>query len=167
MAEEKELPTRIKVERAGIADLEFLMAWRERVLRSVFELSEDADIALLMQRNRSYYEKSLADGTQRACFAFMDSQRVGCGGMCLHSEIPSPDNPSGACAYLMNIYTTPDARGQGVALTVVNWLVNQAQASGAEKIYLEATPAGRRVYEKAGFANMPHMMIFGRPENSD
>ena len=49
-----------------------------------------------------------------ACFAYVGNEIVGCGGICLYQEMPSPDNPSGGCAYLMNIYTRPEFRGQGV-----------------------------------------------------
>lgn len=149
----------VTIEKAGIADLELLLDWRARVLRAVFGLPDDADIAPLMRRSRSYFEDSLADGTHVACFAFLGGRRVGCGGICLQREMPSPDNASGICAYLMNIYTEPEARGQGVSKTVVRWLIRQARARSAEKIYLEATPAGRHVYEKTGFVDMSHMMV--------
>ena len=38
-------------------------------------------------------------------------------------------------------------------LDLIQWLGN-----GAEKIYLETTPAGRAVYECAGFVDMSDMM---------
>lgn len=84
---------------------------------------------------------------------------IACGSICLHDELPSPDNPSGKCAYLMNMYTRPEFRGQGVAGAVVEWVIDQARKAGAGKIYLETTPAGRGVYERAGFTDLPAMMI--------
>ena len=53
--------------------------------------------------------------------------------------MPPPDNPAGKCAYLMNIYTRPKARRQGVGETIVKWLINQAVTMGISKIYLEAS----------------------------
>lgn len=93
-----------------------------------------------------------------ACFAELDGQPVACGSICLQEELPSPDNPSGRCAYLMNMYTRPAHRGKGIAGAVVDWVVDQAKRAGAGKIYLETTPAGRGVYERAGFVDLPAMM---------
>lgn len=93
-----------------------------------------------------------------ACFAELDGVPVACGSICLQEELPSPDNPSGRCAYLMNMYTRPAHRGKGIAAAVVDWVVDQAKRAGTGKIYLETTPAGRGVYARAGFVDLPDMM---------
>lgn len=93
-----------------------------------------------------------------ACFAELDGEPVACGSICLQEELPSPDNPSGRCAYLMNMYTRPAHRGKGIAAAMVDHVVDQAKRAGAGKIYLETTPAGRGVYERAGFVDLPDMM---------
>ena len=36
--------------------------------------------------------------------ALAEGKDAGCGMVLYHDELPSPDNPSGRCAYLMNIY---------------------------------------------------------------
>lgn len=163
MSEPEYANTLVTVEKAGIADLELLLDWRARLLHAVFNLPDNANIAPLIRRSRSYFEDSLTDGTHIACFASIDGQRVGCGGVCLQREMPSPDNASGTCAYLMNIYTSPEARGQGVSRAVVKWLIRQAQARNAEDIPRSHT-AGRHVYEKTGFIDMPHMMVLAKTE---
>lgn len=150
---------------ATLDDLELLLRWRESVLRDVFELPSDTDLTSLMRENRAYYQRALADGTHRACFALMDGDVVGCGGLCLQEEMPSPDNPSGHCAYLMNVYTRPESRGRGVGGAVVAWLVRQARETGACKVALEATPAGRAIYAPQGFVDMPDMMVLEQEEN--
>lgn len=83
---------------------------------------------------------------------------IGCGGICLYQEMPSPDNFSGHCAYLMNIYTCPEFRGRGVGEMIVRWLVGQAVQRNITKIYLETSKPGRKLYEKTGFLDMPDMM---------
>ena len=79
--------------------------------------------------------------------------------VCLQHEMPSPDNPSGVCGYLMSIYTRPEHQGKGVGTAVVRWLVDKARRAGAGKVYLEATEAGRPVYTRVGFTDLPDMMI--------
>ena len=148
----------VTVEQIGPDRIDELMAWRMEVLREVFSSPEDADMADLGAANRRYYERELARGGHIACFASLDGQVVGCGGICLQHEMPSPDNPSGRCAYLMNVYTRPAFQGRGVGRAVVDWLVGCARSWGAEKVYLETTDAGRRLYENAGFSEMQGMM---------
>jgi GNAT superfamily N-acetyltransferase len=146
----------------GLDDLDLLVEWRETVIREVFEVPEGTDLSAIMRENRTYYEEALAAGTHVAGLACLDGRAVGCGGICLQREMPSPENPSGRNAYLMNVYTTPAERGHGVARAMVAWLVGQARASGAEKVFLEATPVGRPVYEGAGFRDLPDMMALPR-----
>lgn len=142
------------IRRADPADIALLLEWRERVLRDVFDVPAEEAMDALMAENRRYYEIHLADGTHEACFAFLDGDIVGCGGLCLYDEMPSPDNPDGRCAYLMNVYVEPAVRGRGIASQIVAWLVRQAETRDAGKVYLETTDAARFLYEKAGFVPM-------------
>ena len=157
----------VTVKRLGLEDLDLLMTWRERVLRDVFELADDAGIDGLLARNRSYYRRHLPDGSHVAVLA-LDAKRhdepVGCGALCLYDEMPSPDNPTGICAYLMNMYTVPAARRQGVAGVLVDWLVAYARKAGAGKIYLETTDGARGVYAARGFIEMEGYLKLGERE---
>ena len=144
----------ITIQKAGLEDLDLLMDWRMEVLHEVFELPSDADCSELERENRAYYEKALQDGSHVACFARLNSEIVGCGGICIYREMPSPDNLQGGCAYLMNIYTRPQYRGKGVGRTTVKWLVDEAKREGISKIYLETTDKGRPMYKKLGFSEM-------------
>jgi len=158
--------SRAEIRRADPADLDLLMEWRERVLRDVFEIPVEEPMDALMAENRRYYAWHLADGTHEACFAVLDGSVVGCGGVCFYDEMPSPDNPSGSCAYLMNVYVEPVARRRGVAEQIVSWLVRQAEEKGAGKVYLETTDAARHLYEKVGFGPMDGFLKLEREEDA-
>lgn len=101
-----------------------------------------------------YYQRAIPAGEHIACFAHVGEEMVGCGGICFYREMPSPDNPSGYCAYLMNIYTRPSFRGHGIGRAVVAWLIRQARQREITKIYFETSENGRPLYEKMGFSNM-------------
>ncbi len=149
----------IQIQKADLTDLDLLMQWRMEVLDVVFPRSDYVHPENLEEENRAYYEQALSDGSHIACFAEADGEIVGCGGLCLHREMPSPDNPNGQCGYLMNIYCRPAYRGNGIGDAVVRWLVGQARAQGITKIYLETSEAGRPLYGKLGFTDLPDMMI--------
>lgn len=148
----------IAVRQATLADLDMLLKWRMEVLQCVFSLPVDADTTELRQANEAYYRQHLPTEGHIACFALADGETVGCGGLCLYDEMPSPDNPSGRCAYLMNIYVKQEYRGRGVAKRIVRWIVGQALQRGISKIYLETSEAGRILYEVLGFSDMKDMM---------
>ncbi len=147
------------IRKAGLDDLELLAAWRMKVLREVFAAAPDALMDRMEQENRRYYERAVPSGEHVACFACAGQQIAGCGGICFYEEMPSPDNPRGGCAYLMNIYTAPAFRGRGAGQAAVRWLIRQARERGTAKIYLETTQAARALYQKLGFREMRGYLI--------
>lgn len=143
------------IEIKEISDVATLMRWRREVILNVFgeEPTEE-----LMECNRSYYERHLRDGSHLAFVAFYSGREAGCGSICLTEELPSPDNPSGRCAYLMNIFVRAPFREHGIAHHIVERLVEEARLRNCGKIYLETTSSGRPVYESLGFRDLPDMM---------
>ncbi len=135
-------------------DISLLIEWRIEVLKDVFSIPKEKSTDELKAANLDYYRAALKDGSHIACLAYYDGEPVGCGGMCLYNEMPSPDNPSGKCAYLMNIYTRPGFRKKGIAKKTVGWLAARAVSGGITKIYLETSEAGRKMYRDMGFEPM-------------
>jgi len=144
----------IKIQKAELADIELLVKWRMTVIHEVFSIPMNKPLKTLEQENRLYYQSTLPSGKHIACFSYADNIIVGCGGICFYQEMPSPDNPTGNCAYLMNIYTCPEYRKHGIGKKVVKWLIQQAQQKGIVKIYLEASECGRSLYQEIGFTDM-------------
>ncbi|MBD5414695.1 MAG: GNAT family N-acetyltransferase [Bacteroides sp.] len=140
-----------------LKDIDKLMAWRAEVIRNVF--GEDSDLTLL-EANRQYYLRHILDGSHVAFVASFDSAECGCGAICLSDELPSPDNPSGKCAYLMNIYVREAFRNQGIAHKLVVRLIEEAKKHNCGKIYLETTADGKPVYTSLGFREMADMMKY-------
>lgn len=151
---------------AGIAlrevrDLAELMAWRAEVIRNVFGVEADAG---LLECNRQYYQRHVADGTHIALVAAYCGSDAGCGAICITDELPSPDNPGGRCAYVMNVYVRRPYRSRGVAHAIVRALVAKARRLRCGKIYLESTGEARSLYRTSGFADMKNMMQYGYDE---
>lgn len=161
------------IREAGNRDLEILLDWRMETLEHVFA---GCSLEGLRSANRRYYQGQLGTG-HIACFALdrqllesaadtflpqADSWQcaiVGCGALCLQQELPSPDNPSGRCGYLMNIYVREPWRHQGYGHEIVQWLMDQAWQHQAGKIWLESSEAGKPLYRDLGFADMEDIMV--------
>lgn len=134
-----------------------LMHWRKEVIENVFRLTADDK---LMAANEAYYLKHIADGTHIALMAELDGVACGCGAICLTDELPSPDNPTGRCAYLMNIYVREPFRHKGIGHRIVEYLISMAKKLNCRKIYLETTNAGKPLYVSLGFHDMHNMMKY-------
>lgn len=141
-----------------------LMRWRREVIENVFGVVPSKRLVVA---NRQYYLKHIADGSHIAVVADVDGDDAGCGAICLSEELPSPDNPSGRCAYLMNIYVRDGFRLHGVGHSIVRWLVGKARELGCDKIYLETTDGARSLYKSVGFKELPGIMKYADVQNSE
>lgn len=141
-----------------------LMHWRREVIEYVFGVVPSKR---LLVANRQYYLKHIADGSHIAVVADVGGEDAGCGAICLSEELPSPDNPSGRCAYLMNIYVRDGFRLHGVGHSIVRWLVGKARELGCDKIYLETTDGARSLYKSVGFKELPGIMKYADVQNSE
>lgn len=147
------------IEVRHIEDIDELMRWRAEVIENVF--GEKPSNALL-ESNKEYYEKHVPEGSHIAFKALYNGMEAGSGSLCLSDELPSPDNPSGHCGYLMNIYVRRPFREHGIGHAIVKKLMETAMDKECGKIYLETTDEGRGVYESLGFKDMPDMMKLKR-----
>lgn len=134
------------------------MRWRMEVIGCVFGDQSPYDTATLAAANADYYAQALANGTHIAVIAGMDVHDVGCASVCLQRELPSPDNPTGLCAYVMNVYVRPQARRHGVAHAMVRYLTDKARNLGCGKIWLESTDSALSIYTDLGFEPQKHIM---------
>lgn len=145
--------------KATIGDIDLLTKTRIEVLRAANGLSDDTDMAEIEHQSYEYYRKALHDGTHTAYLAFDGNRFAGAGGISYYQVMPTFHNPTGNKAYIMNMYTKPEYRRQGIARRMLDILINDAKARGISFITLEATPMGRPLYENAGFVAMEDEMI--------
>lgn len=73
------------------------------------------------------------------------------GAVLFYDYPPGFSNPSGKVAYIANMFTSPDYRRRGLALEIMDMLVEEARKAGAGEVRLLASEPGRPVYEKYGF----------------
>ena len=141
----------MKVNIREITAMPTLMHWHKEVIESV---SGTEPSKRLLVASRRYYRKHIADGTHIAVVAQIDDTDVGCGAICIYEELPSPDNPSGRFACLMNIYVQREYRGHGIGHSILCRLVEKARHSGCDKIWLETTSGMRLLYRATGFTDL-------------
>lgn len=140
--------------RATKEDLEELVRTRIIVLRAANKLSDDIDMSKVEQESREYYKRALEFGEHIAYLVYDNDKFIGAGGVSFYQVMPTYHNPSGKKAYIMNMYTAPEYRRQGIAFKTLDLLVRDVKAQGILQIALEATDMGRPLYERYGFKKM-------------
>ena len=140
--------------KATADDIDLLTETRIEVLRAANGLPDDADMEEAEKQSRAYYTEALRDGTHTAYLVFADGLFAGAGGISYYRVMPTYHNPSGKKAYIMNMYTRPEYRRKGIASRTLDLLVEDAREKGIDVITLEATAAGRPLYERYGFTAM-------------
>ncbi|WP_292143511.1 GNAT family N-acetyltransferase [Butyrivibrio sp.] len=143
---------------ATLDDIDLLTASRVKVLRAANKLDDSVDMTEVEKESYNYYKKALADGRHCAILVMDDGRFIGAGGVSFYNVMPTYHNPSGKKAYIMNMYTDPSYRRQGIAYKTLDMLVNVSKERGIYQISLEATDMGRPLYEKYGFVKMESEM---------
>ncbi|MCR5546634.1 MAG: GNAT family N-acetyltransferase [Lachnospiraceae bacterium] len=154
----------IVIKELSTDDMDCLLELRMEVLSHVFSEEKESisnhEWEKIRKENENYYSEELETRGHIACAIYVDQKLAGCGGVCLYREMPSPDNSSGNCAYLMNIYVREAYRRKGLAKRLCEFLIQKAREFGAEKIYLESSDMAVNLYKNIGFTNMNGYMKF-------
>ena len=144
--------------KATIADIDELIRTRIMVLRAANNLSDDVDMSVVEKESYEYYKRALETGEHIAYLVYDKENFIGAGGVSFYQVMPTYHNPTGRKAYIMNMYTAPEYRRQGIAINTLDLLVKDARKQGVTQIALEATDMGRPLYEKYGFVKMEDEM---------
>lgn len=145
--------------KADIADIDLLVSTRVEVLRAANLLDENADMRQVEEQSRAYYQRALQDGTHEAWLVLDQDRVVATGGVSFYQVMPTYHNPTGWKAYIMNMYTAPAYRRQGIARETLHRLVEGCKVRNINHVSLEATQAGRPLYAQYGFVPMTDEMM--------
>jgi GNAT superfamily N-acetyltransferase len=134
---------------AATVDIDALVEMRAAFLAEVSGASPSGPT--LLAALTSYFRRAVPSGEYVASLAECDDQIVATSGLVYHRHPPSPANILGCEAYVMNVYTRPEWRGQGIATTILRKLIDHARQNNCCRVTLHALPQARSIYGKAGF----------------
>jgi len=137
----------LKFRKATIMDMDDLIGLRKKQLVDEgIEPNIDIDAEL-----QDFFNNKLSDGSMIQWLVEEKDEIIACGAMIIYEFPPTYTNKSGKKAYITNMYTKENYRGQGIATHLLTKLVDAAKDSGITKIWLGASKLGRPVYKKFGF----------------
>lgn len=140
---------------ASPQDLSLLMQSRLEMLKEVNHLPESY---LFPSDFIKHCEAYFQNADQTTVLA-TDGGVVGCATLCYTNVMPTFSHPAGKRAHLMNVYTKPSHRGQGIASKMLQLLIDEALKRGVTEISLDATESGRPLYRKFGFIASTECMV--------
>lgn len=143
--------------RATIADIETLVALRKKLIQHDSEVSAE-QLAQLDDELRAYFKRQLETETFVHWLIEEDGAVAAMGGIQFLDFPPSEEFTNNYRGYIMNVYTSPDFRGEGYAKDILDAAIAEAKARGVEQVLLVTTKMGQPVYEKYGFQQAEEFM---------
>jgi GNAT superfamily N-acetyltransferase len=154
---------------ANLADAEAIAGHRTRMFDEMGQVPPD-----MFETLRTKSLERLRDFLQRGSYiGWLAIPRqhpdviAGGAGVQLREVLPHPLSRSeqrngiaeGRHAIILNVFTEPDWRQQGIALLLLEQIIDWARAERLDCLVLHASEAGRPLYERLGFVGTTEMRL--------
>jgi GNAT superfamily N-acetyltransferase len=142
----------LKIRRIEIDDIPALVEYRIKYLAELQGEGSEKDNSGLKTQLENYFEKTLAENRFIGFLAQNEKEYLSFGAIIIR-EIPGDfKNPAYLEGDILNMYTVPHARKQGISSAILEKLVNEAKKRGISKVALHASKDGENMYRKFGFS---------------
>lgn len=124
-------------------------------IQFALELTGEQDkdkILSLRAQLTSYFDKATKDNSCISFIAKANGAIAGIGSVHVREMPGNMKNPSGKWGYIMNMYTLPTYRRNGICASILNMLVEEGRKCGIGAFELHATKEGEFVYLQNGFS---------------
>ncbi len=148
------------IRRATLEDRNAIVSQR----RGMLEELRNGDITLLDTTVTAFEQwmiPRMKSGEYLGWLAVSPEGQVVAGiGLWLQEWPPSLRSKSVLRGYILNVYTDPDHRKQGLARRLTQTALDYCRSRGIELVALHASPFGRPLYESLGFEPTTEMRIY-------
>ncbi len=140
----------MKFEMADINDLLSLVKLRtEYLIEDYGEIPEDK-LDTIKNNLPAYFQKHLNDDL--FVFVCRDKEEiVSCCFLCVSEKPSNPTFINGKIGTVLNVYTKPKYRRNGIAGTLLKMLIAESEKLGLDFVELKATDSGYDLYKSIGF----------------
>lgn len=141
----------ITYHKATIADVPALVEYRTLFALELSGAQPAEAVQLLKKQTTHFFSEATANKSCISFIAMHDNTVAGIGSVILREQPGNFRNLSGKWGYIMNIYTVPGYRRNGICKTLLNLLIEESRKSGVTAFELHATKEGEKVYTGEGF----------------
>ena len=157
----------MKVEKAGIDDIDALVKMRLDFLLEDNGSLNDSDVMAIKKDLPEYY-KSHIDNDLYIFVVREEQTIVSCAFLLVIEKPMSPSFINGRTGTVLNVYTCPANRHRGYAKMIMETLLAKAKKLQLSVVDLKATEDGYHLYRSVGFADdcsKYHLMKW-KPDNN-
>jgi GNAT superfamily N-acetyltransferase len=153
------MPTEFLIREATIADVPEILRHR----RGMFEdmgYRDAAALEAMRAPSQAFLEKGIREGFFRGWLAETADGRIAGGGGIVITQWPAhPLDAQTRRATILNLYTVPAYRRQGIARALMTAMVDWCRREGFASVSLHASEDGRPLYESLGFEPTNEMRL--------
>lgn len=143
----------ISYRKASLDEVSLLVEYRIRFLKELQgEQTEKNEINLRKQLT-DYFYSALEAGLFIAVIAEYNKRPIGFGGMVVQKIPGNFDLIDGKEGYILNMYTIPAFRRNGICSELLQHLVEEGKKLGLKKFFLHASADGIELYKRFGFSD--------------
>ena len=146
--------------RATAGDIDELMRVRMDFLQDLGKVGRGEEERKLIGTVREFLARALAGDDYVHFIAVEDGKIIGTSSISFYFIPPNAVHPTGKVGYIANMFTYPEHRGKGIGSKLFALSVEAAKEAGCGEVSLDATEAGRPVYERYGFETNEKAMIY-------
>lgn len=146
------------------ADLDIIVAHRRGMFESMGSgTAEQLDV--MDSVFTTWLRERVENGRYKGWFALAPDSSVAAGvGLWLLDWIPGPYDQQPYRGYILNVYTAPEHRKQGLAKQLMQVLMDWCYANDINILMLHASDQGRSIYESLGFTPTNEMRTWKNRE---
>lgn len=144
---------------ATLDDVEILTAHRRAMF---FDMGyrEEAVLDAMIAEFRPWLRRKMAEREYLTWLAVRSDGHVGAGlGLWLMDWPPHMVGPGSRRGNILNVYTHPDSRRQGLARGLMGVALEWCRANGIRAVILHSSKEGRPLYEQLGFRPTNEMRL--------
>ena len=149
--------TKNAIHQAIVSDAATIARHRVSMFRDMGQVPTDALAAELLERSTFALDALLREGSYVGWLAVNDGGRVLAGvGAHVKPQLPRISHDgvvvvTAAVPLVVNVYTEPELREQGIARALMEMLMKWAASRGFDRVLLHASEFGRPLYHSLGF----------------
>jgi GNAT superfamily N-acetyltransferase len=142
---------KFNIQNATLEDIELLVTHRLSMWRDIHP-DPEASVTGTEERTREWISQKLSSGKLIGLIAKTEQGQVaGSGCIWIREQPPLPFTRFLEVPYLMSLYTEKEFRRRGVARLIAETAITWCKTRGYDRLNLDASEAGRSLYETLGF----------------
>lgn len=131
-------------------DVNTFWTLRLDLLRELGEISPNANLIELEKSTKEFFLSNI--NKNLICYGIIESNEIiSIASLCLFDRIPYQENLKGKEGYILNVYTCPEFRKQGLAGILLQEIVKYAREYGIKRLWLNSSEYGKGLYSVYGF----------------